>query len=88
MDKHFLKYQNETEANNDLLAKGVIEEIDGILQAKEGYAVDRIGSIPDKASTEENIVLLEGYHLNIYTDLPLDFGAYETSPNTPFRDIA
>lgn len=86
MNKYFLKYTDKAEAINDLIAKGILEEVEGEVRQVEGYHFHDVGQIPSKDSTEENPQFVEGYHCNIYTENAVSFDN-ELQVNTPYANL-
>lgn len=86
-----LKYTDKETAIDDLISKGVYQEIEGELSYSEGiHAVVEIGLIVDQENVfDENGNMLteptyrEGYHFDIMSNKEIDFGDKEIFPNNP-----
>jgi hypothetical protein len=91
-----LKYTDRETAIDDLISKGVYQEIDGELSYGDGIdAVVEVGLIIDQEATfdEQGNILTEptyidGYHFDIMTDIEIDFGANEITTNNPKHTFA
>lgn len=91
-----LKYTDRETAIDDLIAKGVYQEIEGEMIYADGIdAVVEVGLIIDKEATfDENGNMLteptyrEGYHFDIMSDNEIDFGTNEIFPNNPKHSFA
>jgi hypothetical protein len=81
-----LTYTDQAEAISDLLAKGVLLEIN--TYAPSTHAVVYIGKIVDTPAVIEDMEVitpatyLEGYHVDVMTDLEIEFENAVT-PNNP-----
>ena len=86
-----LKYTDKETAIADLIAKGVIQEIEGEMLYADGIdAVVEVGLvINEEATFDEQGNLLteptyrEGYHYDIMSEIEIDFGANEIFTNSP-----
>jgi hypothetical protein len=81
-----LIYTNEAEAIADLLAKGVLVDINTYAQST--HAVVYIGKIVDTPAVVENMevitpaTFIDGYHVDVMTDLEIEF-ENAVIPNNP-----
>jgi len=88
MKVYKLQYQDKSEAQADLLAKGVYVELDNELSYGQGiHAIVEIGLIVDKEATfdEDGNVLTDpiyfnGYHYDVMSENEIDFGTAEIFP--------
>ena len=86
-----LKYTDKETGIDDLIAKGVFQEIEGEMLYADGIdAVVEVGFIIDQEATfdEQGNLLTEptyreGYHFDIMTEIEIDFGENEIFPNNP-----
>ena len=86
-----LKYTDRETAIDDLISKGVYQEIDGELSYGDGIdAVVEVGLIIDQEATfdEQGNLLTEptyrdGYHFDIMAEKEIDFGTNEIFTNNP-----
>ena len=91
-----LKYTDRETAIDDLISKGVYQEIDGELSYGDGIdAVVEVGLIIDQEATfdEQGNLLTEptyrdGYNFDIMTEKEIDFGENEIFPNNPKHTFA
>ena len=91
-----LKYTDKETAIDDLISKGVYQELDGELSySKDIHAVVEIVLIIDQEATfdEQGNLLTEptyreGYHFDIMTEKEIDFGTNEIFPNNPKHSFA
>lgn len=91
-----LKYTDKETAIADLIAKGVLQEIEGEMLYVDGIdAVVEVGLIIDQEATfdEQGNLLTEptyrdGYHFDIMTDNVIYFGENEIFPNNPKHTFA
>ena len=96
MRSYKLKYTDKETAIADLIAKRVIQEIEGEMLYAEGIeAVVEVGLLIDQEATFDvnGNVLTEptyrdGYHFDIMTDNEIDFGENEIFPNNPKHTFA
>jgi hypothetical protein len=81
-----LIYTNEAEAIADLLAKGVLVDINTYAQST--HAVVYIGKIVDTPAVVEDMevitpaTFIDGYHVDVMTDLEIEF-ENAVIPNNP-----
>ena len=91
-----LKYTDKETAIADLIAKGVLQEIEGEMLYVDGIdAVVDVGLIIDQEATfdEQGNLLTEptyrdGYHFDIMAEKEIDFGENEIFPNNPKHTFA
>ena len=91
-----LKYIDKETAIDDLISKGVYQEINGELSYSEDiHAVVEIGLIIDQEATfdEQGNMLTEptyrdGYHFDIMAEKEIDFGTNEIFPNNSKHSFA
>ena len=91
-----LKYTDRETAIDDLISKGVYQEIDGEMLYAEGIeAVVEVGILIDQEATfdEQGNMLTEptyrdGYHFDIMAEKEIDFGDNEIFPNNPKHTFA
>jgi len=93
MNVYKLRYNNESESLDDLIAKGVINEDKSYTSITE--AVVYIGNIIDVPATfnEEGEVLtdatfLDGYYVDVMLNEAVDFGDNEVVTNNPKHTFA
>jgi hypothetical protein len=82
-----LKYNNKTEAINDLIAKGILVEATDlnnnttIVNSNITQAVVEIGLIVDVQGTETTApTYADGYHFDIMVTTEIDFGTARVTP--------
>ena len=91
-----LKYIDKETAIDDLISKGVYQEINGELSYSEDiHAVVEVGLITDQEATfdEQGNMLTEptyreGYHFDIMVEKEIDFGVNEITTNNPKHTFA
>ena len=91
-----LKYTDRETAIDDLISKGVYQEIDGELSYGNGiHAVVEVGLLIDQEATfdEQGNILTEptyrdGYHFDIMVEKEIDFGTNEIFTNNPKHSFA
>jgi hypothetical protein len=85
-----LIYTDEAEAISDLLAKGVLLDIN--TYAQNTQAVVYIGKIVDIPAVVENMevitpaTFIDGYHVDVMTDLEIEF-ENAVIPNNPKHEF-
>ena len=91
-----LKYTDKEAAQQDLLSRGILQEVEGeLVKADRTHAVvyvGRIVDVPAELDDEGNVIaeatFIEGYHVDVMLKDEEDFGAYEVFPETPSHNFA
>lgn len=86
-----LKYNSKEEAQQDLLQRGILMEVEGkLVKAERTHAIVYVGQIVDKAATYDEQgneltapIFIDGYHVDLMLKNEEDFGAYQVNPSTP-----